>query len=154
MSRAVERQLARIEQALGLSDGANGVALDDKHAGEEWVPPEQALRSQLPLLRLYATWEPKPDWFDERRAEVERMSPSVGYWRRRESEEELRHWHRLCDEQLAKLRSSSPILQALDADPALRARLDAEGRARLRRYLAPDDPLQALISALYPEGCA
>ena len=39
----------------------------------------------------------------------------------------------------------SAIVQALQANPALRARLAAENRARLRRYLLPDDPLQLLL---------
>lgn len=146
MTKTLQNAVARLERALSLPED---VGVDhDEHAEQEWVAPEQALRSQLPLLRLYASWSPKPHWFDERRAEVERMFPAAGFWRKRPSPEEEMLTHRLCDEQLAKLRSSSPTIQVLDANPAYRAGLDAESRARLRRYLAPDDPLQPLLAQM------
>src|SRR5262245_59164167 len=90
---------------------------------------------QLLMLGLDATYETKPPWFSERRAELERMFPSTGFWSRRSSPEDEQHGRRLCDELLERFRSSSPTTQALDADPAYRARLDAELRTRLISYL-------------------
>ena len=139
MSRALERQLSRLERVLALPERGGD------HPEEEWVTPEQALRSQRLLLNLVATFDARPPWFDERRAQVARMFPSAGYWRKRSSPEDERRGRQLWNELLEKLRSSSPIVQALQANPALRARLAAENRARLCRYLVPDDPLQLLL---------
>lgn len=146
MSKSLQNAVGRLERALGFTVGSGDIALDE-HGRQEWVPAEDALRAQLPLLGLYASWSPKSDWFDERRAAVERMFPSGGYWRERLPAEDELQGRNLCRELLQSMRSSSRILYALEATPALRARLDARRRDRLRRYLTPDDPLQQPLLA-------
>lgn len=151
MSRALANSLGKLERALGLSHGADlpdaGAWPDGEHADREWVPPEEAQRTQLPLLRLFAAHAPRPWWFAGRRAAVERSHPSQGYWRKRDPDGELRVGE-LCDGLLSRMRASSIILQQLAADPARCARIDAEGIARLRSYLRADDVLQPLLERM------
>jgi hypothetical protein len=139
MSRAIERQLERIEKVLLIAE-------DGGRRGQEWVPPEEALGLQRVLLGYWATWVPKPDWFDERRAAVEAMFPSGGYWRPRASpEDDFRAERR--GELIEATVAASPQMQALAKDGALRARLAAESRSRLISYLPAGDVLLPVLLA-------
>lgn len=133
MTRAITRQLDRLERALAI-------APDASLSGMEWRSADSAMRSQRLFLELVASSNPTPAEFALRRAEIEARIPSAGYWAPCETPEDKRQVERLREH----MRATSPILQAILADPALQEEMDARSRAQLDRYLDADDPLRAV----------
>lgn len=103
MTRALERQLDRIEMALDAHGGG----------GREWVTPERVLRMQQILLAYLSNFY-RGEALADLQVDLEQQFPSTGYWTRSPSETDAEASDAMMVRLLADQRAIGRVLPQLE----------------------------------------